>query len=179
MLLKKEFYFVRHGQTDHNLLPDDCDEDQPDNLPLNATGRQQAQTIAPLIASLPIQTVCSSPTARTQETKQIITAQLQVNHYAIDDLTECSMKIWQNMSQLGRYGSPSSVGGVGRFINRVQKGINRALSFPGPTLIIAHGGIHWATCYLMEIENHEWIIDNCGVIHFTIGKTGKWSATQL
>lgn len=179
MIAKKEFYFVRHGQTDHNILEGLEKEDHPADIPLNSTGRNQAIAIEPVIALLPIKTICASPMKRAQETKEIIAARLSAPHYEISDLGECSRKICKEMKSLGMY-SPLPSGGDARFfMERVRNGINHALSFPGPSLIVAHGGVHWALCCLMGIENHEWTVNNCGAVHFSIGSHGKWIASRL
>lgn len=65
------------------------------------------------------------------------------------------------------------------FLNRVRRGINQALLLPGPSLIVAHGGLHLALCHLMDIEEHEWVIDNCIPVHFFVESTGKWRAKRL
>src|SRR3989338_1461541 len=106
MILKKEFYFVRHGQTDHNLLEGEEKGDHPADIPLNQTGRGQAATIEPMIALLPIQTICVSPMKRAQETKEIITARVEAPHYEVEGLGECSGKIWQEMGRLGMFSPP-------------------------------------------------------------------------
>ncbi|MFS8562885.1 MAG: hypothetical protein LVR00_00520 [Rhabdochlamydiaceae bacterium] len=65
------------------------------------------------------------------------------------------------------------------FIERVKNGINQALSLPGPSLILAHGGVHWALCCLMKIDQHEWMINNGALVHFSIGANGSWTASKL
>jgi probable phosphoglycerate mutase len=175
--LKKEFYFVRHGQTDHNLSKKK--EDHHKDIPLNETGRNQAKTIEPIIASLPIRTVCSSPMKRAKETKEIITERLLADHHEIDDLGECTARIWQEMSKRGMYSDIPIDGEARLFMDRVRKGIDHVLSLPGPLLIVAHGGVHWAACCLMCIENHEWAIANCAIVHFSMGANGKWLAKKL
>lgn len=179
MILQRDFYFVRHGQTDHNILEGKRKEDHPGDTSLNETGRSQAKFIQPSIASLPIQTVCSSPYKRAQETKEIITSNLQVNHHDIHDLGECSGQIWKEMVRLGMYTLLPHEGVAREFMDRVRKGINQALSLPSPLLVVAHGGVHWALCCLMSIEEHEWAIDNCVPVHFSIGANGKWTAKKL
>lgn len=178
MILQKEFYFIRHGQTDHNISKANLKGDHPD-IPLNETGRSQAKSAEPIIASLPIRTVCSSPLKRVQETKEIITSRLEVTHHTIDDLRECPSQIWKEMARLGMYSSLPQDGVVRHFMDRVRNGINQALSLPGPSLIVAHGGIHWAICCLMGIQEHEWSIDNCAPVHFLIVDNGKWFAKKL
>ncbi len=179
VILQKEFYFIRHGQTDHNISSGNLKKDHPGDIPLNETGKSQARLIEPLITSLPIQTVCSSPLKRVQETKKIITSNLQVDHHEINDLGECTAQIWKEMVRLGMYSTLPKKGVARQFMDRVRSGINQALSLPSPSLIVAHGGVHWALCCLMGIEGHEWAIDNCIPVHFSIGNHAKWTAKKL
>ena len=179
MILTKEFYFVRHGQTDHNILEGKNKRDHHEDIPLNQIGRSQASSIEPIISSLPIQMVCSSPLKRAQETKEIISAKLQVNHYKMNDLGECSTQIWDEMTKLGTHSSLPHTVIVRHFMDRVRRGITQALSLPGLSLIVAHGGVHWAICCLIGIDDHEWAINNCIPVHFSIGDNGKWIAKKL
>lgn len=179
MILKKEFYFIRHGQTDHNKKEGPNKGDHPRDIPLNETGIQQARDIAPFIATLPFKTVCSSPLRRAQETKQLITAHLEVDHHEFEDLGECNSQIWKDMSGRGMYAPLPEEGLARMFMERVRNGINAALALPGPHLIVSHGGVHWALCCLMGIENCEWSTDNCIPIHFSIGSDHKWNAKKL
>lgn len=177
MILKKEFYFVRHGQTDHNLRG--VKEDHPRHIPLNETGKKQAQMIEPIISALPVKIVCSSPLRRAQETKEIITANLVAVHHEIEDLGECSSLIWSHMSKRGMFAPLPEDGPAREFMDRVRSGINQALALPGPILVVSHGGVHWALCCLMGIEEHQWATQNCTPIHFSIASSGKWTAKKL
>ena len=179
MILQKDFYFVRHGQTDHNTIEGKLKGEHPGDTPLNETGRNQARSILPVISSLPIKTICSSPLKRAQETKEIISSNLQVPDHALEDLGECSALIWKEMTQPGMYSLPPKEGVANQFLSQVQNGINQALSLPGPLLVVSHGGVHWAICCLMGIKEHEWVIGNCVPVHFSIGKNGKWTAKKL
>jgi len=176
MLLRKEFYFVRHGQTAYNASG--TKEDHPPHTPLNEVGRSQAETIEPLIATLPVKTICCSPLARAQETKSLITHRLDAVHFEIEDLTECDSYTWETMTNLGPGAHGRAVDPVLSFMYRAAKGVNLALLQPGPVLIVAHGGVHWAICCLMDVE-HEWAIDNCVPVHFTIETSGQWRAKKL
>jgi uncharacterized phosphatase len=73
----------------------------------------------------------------------------------------------------------TTLGPVYSFMQRVLKGINEALVCHGPVLIVAHGGVHWAACCLMEIDQHDWMIDNCILTHFSIKEDGRWTARKL
>lgn len=61
MILQKEFYFIRHGQTDHNKSAPKIDHE---DISLNDIGWQQANEIESIIAALPIKTICFSPLKR-------------------------------------------------------------------------------------------------------------------
>lgn len=179
MILQKEFYFVRHGQTNHNIFEGADKGAHSDDISLNETGKHQANLIQSIISALPIKTVCSSPLKRAQETKDIITTHLQVNHYAIHDLGECSGEIWKEMTRFTTSSSLPTGSIAQQFVHQVKNGINQALSLPGPSLVVAHGGVHWAICYLMGIDAHEWVINNCIPVHFSVGNDGKWLARKL
>ena len=179
MILQKEFYFVRHGQTDHNILEGKDKGDHPHDISLNATGKAQAALIEPIVESLPVQTICVSPTQRTKETRAIAASRLAIPHFEIDDLGECTMLIWKELVKLGMYSPLPKEGPAWHFIDRVRRGINHALSLPGPPLIVAHGGVHWATCCLLGIKAHSWSIENCGIVHFSYTEKEQWSAKRL
>lgn len=179
MIPKQEFYFVRHGQTDHNVSEANLKKDHPTDIPLNQKGKEQAVAIEPIVSLLPIQTVCVSRMRRAQETKNIIAGRLQAPHYEVSDLGECSAEIWKEMIRLGMY-SPLPIDGEAfLFMNQVRRGLCKALAFPGPCLIVAHGGVHWAACCLMNIKKHKWLLDNCGVVHFSVDANQEWVAQKL
>lgn len=178
MIHKKEFYFIRHGQTDFNIMPFVAKEYNPVDIPLNETGRKQAQTAESIIATLPIRTICCSPLRRAQETKQIISPRLEVPHHDIEDLSECSYELWKKMIAHGPRNLTEADRSILTFVEQVKSGVNEALSKNGPVLIVAHGGVHWAICALMQISDHNWSIDNCVPVHFRI-EQGSWSAKKF
>lgn len=173
MIPQKEFYFLRHGQTDYNL--NQVKFDHPPHVPLNETGRRQAAAIEPIIANLPIKTICYSPMLRAVQTKEIIASRLLVPQFEIPDLGECSALVWQQMPMMKTHPFTSLQEPVLGFMQRVQKGLQSALAYEGPILIVAHGGVHWALCSLLNIAGHEWSIDNCVPVHFYI-INGQWHA---
>ncbi len=176
MIHKKQFYFIRHGQTDYNLLDVKVDHE---DVSLNATGLMQAQAMEPLMANLPIKSICYSPLRRAKETKEAISLRLQATHHEIPELGECSMQVWNDMTACGANAYQSAHMHVKTFMHRALCGINHALSTEGPVLVVAHGGFHWAICCLMGVEGHEWIIDNCLPVHFYPGTDGQWKARKL
>ena len=142
-------------------------------------GFNQAQAVEPIIARLPIYSVCCSPLKRAKETKDIICTNIQAAHYELPELGECTLQIWNDMTLSGVNAFNCSHAHVKEFMQRTLVGINHSLSYEGPVLIVAHGGIHWALCCLMEIADHEWIIDNCLPVHFYTDNSGQWKARKL
>lgn len=174
----QSFYFVRHGETDHNRIEGIHKGDHPEDISLNLKGREQAIQLEPLIASLPIQAVCASKMRRVQETKEIITRRLIVPHHEISGFSECSALIWKAMTEPGIYTRPSHEHAL-HFIEKVQQGLSQALALPNPCLIIAHGGVHWAICCLLNIRNHSWMLKNCGLVYFSTRNNQEWIAKSL
>ena len=66
---KKIVYFVRHGQSEENILPI---YQSPDS-PLSQAGREQAGSVAERIAKIDFDVLISSPLPRTKETAEAIT----------------------------------------------------------------------------------------------------------
>ncbi len=176
MFPKKEFYFIRHGQTDYNLLHAKVDHE---DVSLNGTGVQQALAVEGIIATLPIRSVCYSPLKRAKETKEIISLRLLASHFEIPELGECSMEVWNEMRSCGANAHQSAHKSVRAFMQRTVSGVNQALSRDGPILIVAHGGIHWTMCCLMSVVDHEWTIANCLPVHFFPGSDGEWKANKI
>lgn len=174
MILKKEFYFVRHGQTDYNISLIKINHA---DVPLNATGRKQALSIAPSVNRLPFKTICCSPLKRAKETKELLVP--DQNHEEIEDLSECTSQIWGEMTSLGSLAFDEGSLVVKNFLERAKNGIHQALKNEGPVLIVAHGGIHWAICYWMNIQEHNWIVDNCRPVHFFINEANQWKAKYV
>lgn len=80
------FAFIRHGQTDWNR--DDRLQGSSD-IPLNATGREQAREAAALLRDGGWTAIVSSPLSRARETAEIIAAELGLElGPAYDELIE-------------------------------------------------------------------------------------------
>lgn len=177
MIPQKEFYFIRHGQTDGNLS--DLSKTNHGDIALNETGIAQAKRIEPLISALPIKSVCCSPLRRAKQTQEVSCSNLgSVASYELPNLTECSLEIWQKMTSLGAGAKTCQTDPVFSYMQRVLTGINEAWSKEGPTLIVAHGGIHWAMCCLLNVVEHDWIVGNCVLIHFSFIES-RWKARKV
>lgn len=175
-VIKKEFYFIRHGETNHNLNLVSADHV---DVPLNPTGRIQALSVKPVIEKLPIRTICVSPLLRALETKEIIAQHLPCDVIVVEELRECTTEVWIKMNQIEEKPHVEPCTTVHHFMERSIAGINRALSYPGPVLIVAHGGIHWAMCHRMQVRQHEKKIGNCVPVHFYLSNDLQWQARYL
>ncbi len=174
MFVRKEFYFIRHGETEHNakkiIAGGGCD------IPLNTIGREQSFTIRPLISGIPFRTICYSPMKRAKETMDIATNGLSVSRMEIEELRECMANICREMLNIEE--KVPSCEQVEAFMLQTRIGINKALSHPGPVLIVSHGVVHLAICHQMKIKNHEWYIGNCKLVHFKPYGESEWEANM-
>jgi broad specificity phosphatase PhoE len=66
--IDKVVYFVRHGQSEHNVSP----VFQSPESPLSEAGQKQAENIANRITKIEFETLLSSPFQRAKETAEII-----------------------------------------------------------------------------------------------------------
>ena len=84
--MKKEFYVFRHGQTDMNLAG--RWQGSSIDLPLNATGLEQAYQLASELQFSGIQAVFSSPLKRAVQTAEIVAKALHAPLKIEDGLIE-------------------------------------------------------------------------------------------
>lgn len=173
-LTRKPFYFIRHGETDVNSNPEIKRVDY--DLPLNNRGREQALKARRIIEDISLESVCFSPIQRAVETKDILVSSLNLSHEELTDLSECKAHIWTKMIMLEEGKGFHICDDVESFFRRVIRGLDSALQKTPTTLVVAHGGIHWALCYHLSIENHPWKIGNCELVHFQPIGAVDWKA---
>lgn len=65
-------YFVRHGQTNYNVL-NLCNDDQTKDVYLTELGKQQAEKVAEKLKDIKLELIFISELSRTKETAKIIT----------------------------------------------------------------------------------------------------------
>ncbi|MCP5491061.1 MAG: histidine phosphatase family protein [Chlamydiales bacterium] len=172
--MRKGFYFLRHGQTDHNakgiLAGAETD------VPLNQVGIQQAQKVKTVIHQLPIEMVCYSPLIRAKQTMKIVAADLDLHYIQVQELKECETAVWLKMNRRGEHLESEL---VQTFFNQVKYGLSQVLSFGKSILVVSHGGVHWALCHLLGIQDHDYMIENCNLVHFQpVGHT-EWIAEKI
>ena len=183
LITEKEFYFVRHGQTDWNL--EHRAQGQTD-VPLNAAGQQQAIDAAQSAAQVTFGTICSSPLSRAVETASAIAKVTGADVSIVEDLIECSWGVregdvkgawfenWKRGIENPEGGEPYT-----EFLSRAVRGINQALAFPGPVLIVAHGGIYWAVQLHATREMDRDLANAAIVKHTPPSEQHPWWSTSL
>lgn len=80
-------YYVRHGQTDWNV---ECQLQGKSDIPLNATGLQQANETKEKLKGLHIDRIYCSPLTRAKQTADII-----------NEVTQCDIQIEQRLAERG------------------------------------------------------------------------------
>jgi probable phosphoglycerate mutase/uncharacterized phosphatase len=147
------FYFLRHGETDWNVIKKL--QSRTDN-PLNATGMAQAQQAAMRVSTLGIETIISSPLKRAAVTAQTIQAHLTEPSLVFDDaLIEQSYGSFEGRlrtdleaefgahfyTQFWRY-LPADAESIEAFNTRVLQATRKHLTqAQGRTLLfVGHGG---------------------------------------
>lgn len=79
--IKKVVYFVRHGQSEHNVAP----VFQSPDSPLNVLGEKQAEAIAIRVQKLSFEVLITSPFERAKKTAEIISKATNKS-YELSDL---------------------------------------------------------------------------------------------
>jgi len=77
-------YFVRHGQTEHNVL----EISQNDAVELSDEGQKQAEILAKRFSKIPIDIIFASPMQRAKQTAEIINKELKKETVYSDLLRE-------------------------------------------------------------------------------------------
>jgi len=181
MLLKKSFYFVRHGETNYNrnYL---CAGSQID-APLNKTGKYQARSLKEKISSLSINKVICSPLKRTIQTANLATFHpLIIEH----DLRECDLGDFDGKPISGFIEhietTPADVAfpnGESRteLTKRVVAAINKFLLAHGDSLLfVSHGMVYWSLLEAVGIPFHH--IANAELIQFK-PQQNSWATVKL
>jgi len=147
VLPRTRFFYLRHGQTDWNLRG--MAQGNQD-VPLNDRGREQAREAAASAAKLDIADIISSPLSRAYETASIVGGAIGLDPSIDPALKEVCWgemegtgeKTWLKDWQAGRHEIPGAET-FADFVHRAAAAVTRILDEPGPTLIVAHGGVYW------------------------------------
>ena len=179
MLLKNQFYFIRHGETEYNAK-ELCAGGTTD-IPLNSTGISQAENLNVTLNQINFGAVFSSPLTRAMQTAKLATKQIPRLH--------TNLREWE----LGDFeGTPANLflnyiadlplehvlpGGESKaaFFTRTIAAINEILTAHENPIIVAHGGTYWAILKALEFPHDR--IGNAKCIKFLYA--GSWQRVLL
>lgn len=160
-LLKKKFYFVRHGETDWNKMS--LCQGHTD-IALNETGKKQAETLGEKIGAFPFCSIWASPLKRAHETALILNKSLpHLSMTLIDELKERYYGQFEGGSSKGmREIDDQEEQGLQSFIDRGVEpreklkerlilGINKALQTSECPLIVSHGRVFMELCDILNV----------------------------
>ena len=162
----KEFYFLRHGETDWNR--NSLAMGQTD-IPLNERGILQAKNVALFLKNIEIASVAASPLIRARYTAEIVADKRPIT--MVDDFKEASWGImeakpigdgaWINNWRNGGAIENGELYSV--FAKRIINGLNKVLALPTPVLIVSHGVVYWVISHALQLPAMD--LKNCSLIY--------------
>lgn len=189
-LLHRKFYYVRHGQTDWNLIRK---LQGSSDVPLNDTGLAQAHEAKEKLAGKSISAIYCSPLMRARKTADVINEALNSPLYELDGLREWNFgssegsKYFPWLHELfngDMTNVPGDVEPAEAFLERSAGAINHALEHPAddenPVLIVAHGGTYMPANKNLQ-RDQQWSLPNCQPVRHDppLEEGGSWTKTCL
>lgn len=171
------FYFLRHGQTDHNrrrICQGHAD------TPLNDTGIAQAEAAAPLLAKARPSAIRTSDLIRVRQTAAPVAQKLALTIKTDPRLRERAFGIYENRpieGQLWSFDHPS-VETLDDFVDRSLQGFDWALQ-QDDVLVVTHGGLRRVLAGAIGVELADWTAHNALPIRFDRRDDGHWLANVL
>lgn len=147
MIPVKHFYMIRHGETEANVarrMAGSVD------TPLTLRGREQADEARLIVEQLEIKPIAivHSQLSRARDTAHIINKNLKLPIHEDPDLAELHSGDWEGADyetcrpMLYDWQSPPNGETYEQFFARLKRAKKKALeSYPGPVLIVCHGGV--------------------------------------
>jgi probable phosphoglycerate mutase len=189
MLEKKSFYFVRHGESEHNQRG--LVAGGKTDSPLTEKGIAQALGLKEKLLAVGIEHVISSPMLRAKKTSELAwTGTLDID----ENLREFELGIFEGIEDKGvteyvidlTYDVPVPDGESKKeFVQRITSSINKWLNtYERPLLFVAHGFIWGILLHLMElpIYNSDGTLitdlENCTLAHFSYNGL-RWEVKYL
>lgn len=192
-MLPRSFYFLRHGETDWNK---EGRIQGHTDIPLNETGRTQAEQVVCILARTPIHRIVASTLSRAYETASIVNAALQKPLIVDDGLKERFFGEFEGLAiaemdslrdGMLQKGLPAEENGYpcppqgepyADFRIRTIAAFNRNLEqFDGENILfVAHGGVYRVLrrCLFTELDHSG----NVQPFHFEKG-VQDWTLNRL
>jgi probable phosphoglycerate mutase len=168
MLPHHPFYFLRHGETDYNLAGKMMGVR---DIPLNATGRAQAEQARAAVHAVGFKSIAASPLARAWETASIVNDGMSLAMTPVQDLREVDVGVFEGASDpsfMRRWhgGEPMErCETFADFTIRIGRGLVSALELDHPVLVVAHGGVFRAIEKLLGFAGTT-DVPNCCLARF-------------
>ncbi len=176
------FYFIRHGETDWNRQGTYMGKT---DIPLNDLGRRQAAHAALTLKNEPITHIVTSPLLRAHETATIIAEVIQKPVHIVEDLHEFNLgEAGKQSLDLGFFErwlageTPEGAESVEELDARILGAVTQALTFPGPVLIVSHGGVYHSLRRLLKGESPGFV-KNCTVFHHAPHPSSSWLFEEI
>ncbi len=90
-------FLVRHGATEANEKRPYVLQGRGFDLPLSASGQQQATAVAKFLSYFSVKCVYTSPLLRAVKTAQAIAARHKLEVMRLEEITECNVGVWEGM----------------------------------------------------------------------------------
>lgn len=168
MLIRKSFYFIRHGETDHNAKAS-CAGGKTD-VPLNSKGIEQATLLQDHLKTHQFGAIFSSPMKRAVETAFLATNQtpkisVDLREWELGDFEETPADIFLKHIRDLPFHIPLPNGESREvFFSRSHGALNAILKTWETPLIVAHGGTYWAILHAFQLPYQH--IENATCLHF-------------
>lgn len=194
-MIKRSFYFIRHGQTHWNK---EGRLQGRTNTDLNEKGRQQARESIVHLKDLGIERIVTSPLQRALDTALIINEALQVPLTTDADLQERSFGIFEGMTsdaiqrfkedkgllkealEATGYACPPEAESHDALTERSIAAVNRALDGHNEAvLFVSHGGVFAALAYLLINDGVYRHSDNSVPYAFQYTKNAPWRVVNI
>lgn len=185
MIIRKPFYYIRHGQTDWNV---ERRFQGSMDIPLNKTGIAQAHTAKELMRGLPITQIFSSTLQRTRVTADIVNEGLNLPIVGMDGLQEVNFGVYEGKlspregfsGEWQKGMTPDQAESYIDFTARVFNAVNEVLEQDGTPLIVAHGAVFWPVHTHMQL-GMKGSIPNAHPVHLAPPPTGqdRWVLTEV
>ena len=149
-----DIYIVRHGETQWNK--EEVFRGRKD-VPLNETGRKQAEQAGAYFRGIPVKRIISSPLARAVETAAGISAATGVPVERMEELTDINFGIWEGLPLKEveeRYPDAFALWGISpdkvqiadgetlaEVRERISRGLARTAGLAGAVVVVTHRAI--------------------------------------
>jgi probable phosphoglycerate mutase len=170
------FYFLRHGQTDHNRQK--ICQGQTD-VPLNATGQAQAEEATAILAEVGPAAITASDLSRVRQTAAPVAGRLGLDVVTDANLRERAFGVFEDRrieGQLWSFDDPS-MESIDDFVDRSLLGFQAALT-ADDMLVVTHGGLRRVLAGALDLDLPYWSGHNAVPLRFT-RETSGWKAEAL